>query len=273
MGKRERGEVAAANLIKFNFHGDELDVVEKDGEYWVDLHRLCEPLGLQPHGQMEKLKAAPWATTQIICAVAQDGKIREVFCLSLRSVAGWLFSVNAGKVRPALRAKLVRYQRECADVLADHFLGRRGALPAGAADAEGVRRLHIDYATKLSAMQAECRDLRQQRDQALAASSALIAEQDLKTIRSELDRVSHLMLVLGRCRKPNMASARQTVRNRVLSRWLGAGKKLDGMPRELVAEVLAGLNVMKREYEAELKRRGPASQTTIYDVIRRHSVN
>ena len=58
-----------------------------------------------------------------------SGGIQETCCLSIRSVAGWLFTINAGKVKPHLRERLALYQRECAEVLADHFLGRRGAAP------------------------------------------------------------------------------------------------------------------------------------------------
>lgn len=120
-------ETPAAALVKFNFHGDELDVVTtSDGEHHVVLARLCEPLGLaDPWEQARKLEKSGWATTVKIPVVAADGKIRDQVCLSIRSVAGWLFTLNAGKVAPHLREKLALYQRECADRLADHFLGKR----------------------------------------------------------------------------------------------------------------------------------------------------
>lgn len=281
MGDKKHGGASAASLVTFNFHGDELEVVSTpDGQHWVVLARLCAPLGLLPHGQAEKLKAAPWACTQIICVHDASGRKQEVFCINLRSVAGWLFSINAGKVRPELREKLVRYQRECAEVLADHFLGRRGALPQGALDADGVRRLHIQYAVKLSEEQAERRylsaeveRLKVEVEKALDANSAVIAARDLDRIRRELEECARLMLALGRCRKPNIKSARQTLRNRVLHRWNGAGRALNGMPKELVAEVLATLHVLRREYESELKRRGPAAQGGLFDRLQRHSVN
>jgi len=117
-------------IEKFNFHGDELDVVtDGKGEHFVVLARLCEPLGLADvKSQADKLKSLPWAGWGIF-PVPSDGGVQETTCLSIRSVAGWLFTVNAGKVKPHLREKLALYQRECADVLADHFLGRRGVAP------------------------------------------------------------------------------------------------------------------------------------------------
>lgn len=134
--EQHTGRVSApAPIKKFNFHGDDLDVVSTDGEHYVVLARLCEPLGLRVDGQAEKLRALPWARTQKIWVRDPRGQMQEVVCLSIRSVAGWLFTINAGKVAPHLREKLALYQRECADVLADHFLGvRRRSQPDALAE-------------------------------------------------------------------------------------------------------------------------------------------
>lgn len=103
--------------MKFNFHGDQLDVATTpDGEPFAVLARLCEPLGVDLDTQRRKLKSSGWAQT-VIMTVSENGLQREVFCLSLKSIPMWLASINAGKVRPELRDKLALYQRECADVL------------------------------------------------------------------------------------------------------------------------------------------------------------
>jgi len=129
--KNSEQPAASAALEKFNFHGDTLDVVSNEkGEHYVVLARLCEPLGLAPNKQAEKLKKLTWACATIMVAQDESGRKQELFCLPIRSVAGWLFTINPGKVKPHLREKLALYQRECAEVLADHFLGRRGATPA-----------------------------------------------------------------------------------------------------------------------------------------------
>jgi len=129
--KNSEQPAASAALEKFNFHGDTLDVVTNEkGEHYVVLARLCEPLGLAPNKQAEKLKKLTWACATIMVAQDESGRKQELFCLPIRSVAGWLFTINPGKVKPHLREKLALYQRECAEVLADHFLGRRGATPA-----------------------------------------------------------------------------------------------------------------------------------------------
>lgn len=57
----------------------------------------------------------------MIASVADDGKDREMFCLSLKCVPKWLSEINVAKVKPETREKLRVYQAECRDVLAAHF--------------------------------------------------------------------------------------------------------------------------------------------------------
>lgn len=121
-------------LVRVPFHGDEIEVLKRGEDHWLPLRPLCERFGVDVEGQRKKLKAAPWATTEMISVVAEDGKTREVACLNLRSLAGWLFSIRASKVKPEVREALVRYQREAADALYRHFAQTSTpppALPSG----------------------------------------------------------------------------------------------------------------------------------------------
>ncbi len=45
-----------------------------------------------------------------------------MLCLSLDFINGFLFGINASRVKPEVREHLIRYQRECYRVLADAFL-------------------------------------------------------------------------------------------------------------------------------------------------------
>jgi hypothetical protein len=44
-----------------------------------------------------------------------------VLCLPLDFLNGWLFGVNANRVKPVLRDKIIQYQRDCYRVLAQAF--------------------------------------------------------------------------------------------------------------------------------------------------------
>jgi hypothetical protein len=47
-----------------------------------------------------------------------------MICLPLKYLNGFLFGINATRVREEIRAKLIQYQRECYQVLADAFVNR-----------------------------------------------------------------------------------------------------------------------------------------------------
>jgi transcriptional regulator with XRE-family HTH domain len=59
-----------------------------------------------------------------------DGQAREVFCISQDCLPMWLATIYASKVKPAVRPLLVAFQKECAQVLRDHFLGKPQAPAA-----------------------------------------------------------------------------------------------------------------------------------------------
>jgi hypothetical protein len=49
--------------------------------------------------------------------------MQEMTCLPLDYLNGWLFGVNANRVKPEVRERVIRYQKECYRVLADAFQG------------------------------------------------------------------------------------------------------------------------------------------------------
>jgi hypothetical protein len=61
-----------------------------------------------------------------------SGREQRMFCVHLDTVPMWLVTIEAGRVRPEGREKLVRYQKEAARALAEHFMGGRpqASLPS-----------------------------------------------------------------------------------------------------------------------------------------------
>jgi hypothetical protein len=52
-----------------------------------------------------------------------SGREQRMFSVHLDTVPMWLATIETGRVRPEVREKLVRYQKEAARVLAEHFMG------------------------------------------------------------------------------------------------------------------------------------------------------
>ncbi len=54
--------------------------------------------------------------------IPSPGGPQETICLPLKYLNGWLFKISTRRVKnPEARAKLIRYQEECYEVLYEHF--------------------------------------------------------------------------------------------------------------------------------------------------------
>lgn len=113
--------------------GDQLTAVLVDtGEgqkIYVPVRPLCEYLGLAWAGQYLRLQRDPvLSETLLNIRVTQSraGKqggtqTKEMVCLPLKMINGWLFGINASRVKEEIQEKVIQYQRECYDILAQAF--------------------------------------------------------------------------------------------------------------------------------------------------------
>lgn len=104
-------------------NGIEIVTVERDGETYVPIKPICQALGIEAAPQREKLQNDEFFNSAgtIIVSTGADGKHYEMYCIRLRDVYGWLATINPGKVAPEAREAVIRYRRECYDVLYEHF--------------------------------------------------------------------------------------------------------------------------------------------------------
>lgn len=130
-------------ITKIN--GADIVTVERDGEIFVPIKPICEAIGIDVDAQRNKLNADEFfnSTTAIITAVAADEKEREMYCIRLRDVYGWLATINPGKVATEAREDVARYRRECYDVLYEHFTGSmRRTIETNNAEIELLRQIN-----------------------------------------------------------------------------------------------------------------------------------
>ncbi|RTP93092.1 hypothetical protein EKN38_25445 [Enterobacter sp. WCHEn045836] len=104
------------NVFPFNFHGDRLYIVEHQGEPYVAMRHVVEGMGLAWARQRIRLTER-FADSVIQKITELDGHSRSTICLSLRKLPGWLMSINAKKVKPEIRDRVIQYQKECDDAL------------------------------------------------------------------------------------------------------------------------------------------------------------
>ncbi|WP_421531963.1 phage antirepressor N-terminal domain-containing protein [Lelliottia amnigena] len=108
------------SAINVPFHGDTLYLVNFNGEPHVPMKTVVEGMGLAWQPQHEKLKTRfNKGITEIV--IPTKGGVQSMTCLAFRKFAGWLHTINVGKVRPELREKVALYQDECDDVLYEYW--------------------------------------------------------------------------------------------------------------------------------------------------------
>ena len=105
------------------FHGDTLLVLEdRLGDRFVALRPIVDALGLDWSAQYRRLLRdsvlAEGATT---LATPSAGGDQTAVALSFSLFHGWLFTIDANRVKPEAKDKLLAYQMECYDVLHSYF--------------------------------------------------------------------------------------------------------------------------------------------------------
>lgn len=111
-------------LSTIQFHNQSLVTFEQDGIYYVAMRPICENIGLDWAAQYSRIKRDEVlnSTVVIITMVAEDCKNREMFCLPIDYLNGWLFGIDVKRVKPEIRDTLIMYKKECYKALADYWM-------------------------------------------------------------------------------------------------------------------------------------------------------
>lgn len=113
-------------IVYVNIHGNPVPTVLHNGKPHVGMKALCEQMGLDWEGQRQRVSRDETlnSTACVIKVVATDGKSREMVCLPLDMINGWLFGIDAARVKEDIRARVLAYQRECYVVLYNYWHGK-----------------------------------------------------------------------------------------------------------------------------------------------------
>ena len=154
------GEITPIEQRSVDFHGDQLVAVlvaagEDSPTIYAPVRPLCELLGVNWASQRQRIRRDPVLSDAaqgvvVITPPSMDGRgggPQEMLCLPIDFLHGWLFGISVERVRPELRDKIIRYQRDCYRALWEAFKPQLdGALrrlpetdPAVTADLLNVR--------------------------------------------------------------------------------------------------------------------------------------
>jgi len=111
-------------LIAIPFHGQSLSAVLVDNIPHVALKPLCENIGLDWSAQVQKIKrhAVLKSVMVMITTTGNDGKMYEMLMMPIKYLNGWLFGVDSSRVNLEIKDRVIEYQYECFEVLANHFM-------------------------------------------------------------------------------------------------------------------------------------------------------
>lgn len=129
------------------FHGDTIYAVEHDGEPYAPVRPIIENMGLDWKNQYRKLlaKRERFCVVILTTQLPGDNQGREVVCIPVRKLAGFLATINHNKVRNELRAKVLAYQRECDDALWEYWTGAARQDRTGRREFDGLDGIHDEH--------------------------------------------------------------------------------------------------------------------------------
>ena len=110
-------------LVTVDFHGQSILAANIDGKPYVAMKPIVENIGLQWEAQLKRIQRNPVLKQAMsMMDIPSAGGMQQTTCLPLSMLNGWLFGVDVNRVREEIRPKLIRYQTECFEVLAQHFM-------------------------------------------------------------------------------------------------------------------------------------------------------
>ncbi|WP_193090866.1 phage antirepressor N-terminal domain-containing protein [Halomonas colorata] len=113
-----------ASPVSIDFHGAAIPTFNLLGIVRVAMRPICDAIGIEWHGQRQRINRNPVLKTCAVIITSQlpgDTQRRQFLTIPLSKLNGWLFGVDASRVKPAIREKLIEYQEECFEVLSDYW--------------------------------------------------------------------------------------------------------------------------------------------------------
>lgn len=117
-------KVPAVQTEMIPFYKTSIQAVRKGEDVFVLFKPLCQALGLDYDSQRHRIdrNEALSSTKVIMTSVGADGKNRDMLFIELDGLALWLGSIETSRIQDTKKRKvLVRYQKEAARVLRNHF--------------------------------------------------------------------------------------------------------------------------------------------------------
>ena len=124
-----------------SFNNQSLITVEQNGNHYVAMKPICENIGIDWRAQRQRIvrDEVLCSTVVIITTVAEDEKNREMLCLPIQYLNGWLFGIDINRCNPEIRDTLIKYKKECYQALHDYWFNGKAERKTTVDDRTGLR--------------------------------------------------------------------------------------------------------------------------------------
>ena len=124
-----------------SFNNQSLITVEQNSNHYVAMKPICENIGIDWRAQRQRIvrDEVLCSTVVIITTVAEDGKNREMLCLPIQYLNGWLFGIDINRCNPEIRDTLIKYKKECYQALHDYWFNGKAERKTTVDDRTGLR--------------------------------------------------------------------------------------------------------------------------------------
>ena len=104
----------------------DVQVVENNKGRFIPIKPICDLLGIDSEGQRQRIERDKILSSVAFMtkATGADEKQYEMFCIEYKYIFGWLFTIDASRVKTEAQEAVIKYQRECYDALFEYYSSR-----------------------------------------------------------------------------------------------------------------------------------------------------
>lgn len=105
-----------------DFNGQQLLTIEQDGIHYTAVKPIAENIGLDWRSQRQRiLRDDVLSEGVVMITTPSKGGSQDMLCLPIDYLNGWLFGVDAKRVKAEIKPALIQYKKECYKVLHDYW--------------------------------------------------------------------------------------------------------------------------------------------------------
>lgn len=242
-------------VVNIEFHGQPMIAIKNGDEIHVAMKPICEAIGIDWKSQHNRINRHPvMSKGMVVMTTPSDGGNQATATLPLKMLNGWLFGIDAGRVKPESRAKLIEYQTECFDVLANYFMQGEAINPR--------MQYSVNPGDKLTVEQADT--LRQMLTEAAEKSHAGDTKKQGVMIRAGWSKLkSHFKVSYRDIPQSEFTEAVSLLSRHVISgEYLPAAVNAESEPKKITAPVISDY------LQAHIQRKAREITLGQYEVVR-----